>query len=79
MLQDLQAVIQAWGLVGRMFAWLGSHNIIGGVSFLDLIIFGVCFDTLIWAIGRLLPGLLGSEKSDDIAPIEKINSDWSRF
>lgn len=80
MIHDLQSFGQAWALVLRMFAWMSTHTILGGVTFTELMIACVCWEILFWAIGRLLPGLLGTEKSDDIeAPISKRNNDWERF
>lgn len=64
MIHELESFGQAWALVLRMFAWMSTHTILGGVTFTELMIGCVCWEILFWVIERLLPGLSGREKED---------------
>lgn len=67
MLEDLGSIRDAWALVLRMYTWMSSHTILAGVTFMDLLIWGVAFEVILWAIGKLLPGLSGSENQGDFS------------
>ena len=75
----MEHIQEFWTIAHSVIDWMRSHDILLGISFLDLLVYGIVLDVLYFAITELLPGFLGREKEDDGEASATISGRGSRF